>query len=190
MKRLLLFAVVAIAVSLRADENPYRYNVIVKSGEPKLVNAIVYGAGDAVLMNESSPMSGDQPLTFSKASAGVVFTIRVIPVMNGEVTTTFVAQRGNNVLQREEKTIPSGKLVSEDELITLELKEADLNDVLNTFAQVTGRTFTKEPGVTGTITIHAASVSWQVALTRAVAPLGLWPRMMEDGSVVLLRMPK
>ncbi|HEX7828492.1 MAG TPA: hypothetical protein VF787_02490 [Thermoanaerobaculia bacterium] len=190
MKRLLLFAVLAIAVSMQAKETPYSYNVIVKEGRHRIATAIAYGVGEEVVINESAPLSEDQPLTFSKTTNAVTYTVRVIPVIGGEVVTTYVVQLNGDVIYREDATIPSGKLTSDAELISLQLKDADLNDVLETFATMTGRRFTKEPSVNGAVTINASEISWQAALTRAVAPLGLWPRMMEDGSVVLLRMPK
>jgi beta-lactamase regulating signal transducer with metallopeptidase domain len=48
--------------------------------------------------------------------------------------------------------------------ISLNLKDAQLSDVLNSFAQLTGYSITLAPGITGTVTIDVADVPWDQAL--------------------------
>ena len=50
------------------------------------------------------------------------------------------------------------------EPISLNLKDADLKDVLRTFAQLTGLNIAIDPGVTGSVTVDFVDVPWDQAL--------------------------
>ena len=53
---------------------------------------------------------------------------------------------------------------SSAERISLNLKDADLVDVLDTFHQLTGRSLVVYPGVRGTVTVSLRDVPWDQAL--------------------------
>jgi TonB family protein len=72
------------------------------------------------------------------------------------------------------------------EPISLDLKDADLRDVLRTFSQLTGRTITADPSINGKVTMSVTGMPWDEALQRAVAPLGLRAIEKSDGSIEVM----
>jgi type II secretory pathway component HofQ len=195
MRRVLLFAFCGIALFCAQppahaceQKPPYRFNVIIRSGEPMFVNAIVNDDHETALMDANATAASDQTVTFTSKRGGVAFTIVVKPALNGDYLATFDAKCGEAVLQHEEKTVPTGSHpVAAGELVTVNVTDADLADVLRTFETLTGKTITVEPSVHGKVTLHVEDTPWYTALTQAVAPLGLLPKMMADGNIVLLR---
>lgn len=73
------------------------------------------------------------------------------------------------------------------EPITLSIKDADLNDVLSTFAKISGFEILVEPGITGKVTMSVDQVPWDGALVSIVQDQGLeWER---DGDQIIIRRP-
>ncbi|TFG37855.1 MAG: TonB family protein, partial [Candidatus Aminicenantes bacterium] len=71
------------------------------------------------------------------------------------------------------------------EPITLSIKDADLNDVLATFAKISGYEILVEPGITGTVTMNVEQVPWDGALVSIVQNQGLeWER---SGNQIIIR---
>ncbi|HEV7920596.1 MAG TPA: type IV pilus secretin PilQ [Thermoanaerobaculia bacterium] len=62
------------------------------------------------------------------------------------------------------RTLSEGPRVFTGEPISLNLKDADLKDVLRTFAQLTGLNIAVDPGVTGQVTVDFVDVPWDQAL--------------------------
>src|SRR5204863_8245627 len=56
--------------------------------------------------------------------------------------------------------------VEEEEgtLISLDLKDADIKDVLRYFSEISGLNIILDPGVTGTVTVRLIDVPWNKAL--------------------------
>jgi type IV pilus assembly protein PilQ len=59
------------------------------------------------------------------------------------------------------------------EPISLNLKDADLKDVLRTFAQLTGLNMAIDPGITGSVTVDFVDVPWDQALDIILRQNGL-----------------
>jgi TonB family protein len=73
------------------------------------------------------------------------------------------------------------------EPITLSTKDADLNDVLATFAKISGYEILVEPGITGRVTVNVDQVPWDGALVTIVQDQGLkWERI---GNQIIIRRP-
>ena len=71
------------------------------------------------------------------------------------------------------------------EPVTLSLKDADLNDVLSTFAKISGYEILVEPGITGKVTTTVDQVPWDGALVSIVQDQGLeWER---NGNQIIIR---
>jgi len=71
------------------------------------------------------------------------------------------------------------------EPVTLSLKDADLNDVLSTFAKISGSEILVEPGITGKVTMDVDQVPWDGALVSIVQDQGLeWER---NGNQIIVR---
>ncbi|HEX2060677.1 MAG TPA: hypothetical protein VHK90_08045, partial [Thermoanaerobaculia bacterium] len=58
------------------------------------------------------------------------------------------------------------------EPISLNLKQADIRDVMATFAQITGLKIIVEPEVQGTVTMNVTGVPWDKALLDAAIQVG------------------
>jgi type IV pilus assembly protein PilQ len=62
------------------------------------------------------------------------------------------------------RTLSGGQRVYNGEPISLNLKDADLKDVLRTFAQLTGLNIAVDPDVSGSVTVDFVDVPWDQAL--------------------------
>jgi type IV pilus assembly protein PilQ len=62
------------------------------------------------------------------------------------------------------RTLSAGERVYTGEPISLNLKDADLKDVIRTFAELTGLNIAVDPGVTGSVTVDFVDVPWDQAL--------------------------
>jgi type IV pilus assembly protein PilQ len=68
------------------------------------------------------------------------------------------------VLSTAGRTLSAGERVYTGEPISLNLKDADLKDVIRTFAELTGLNIAVDPGVTGSVTVDFVDVPWDQAL--------------------------
>ena len=66
--------------------------------------------------------------------------------------------------------------------ISMDLREADLADVMKTFSKITGLEIAMEPGITGKVTIHLTDVPWDQALEMIVEQNKL--RMKIEGKTI------
>lgn len=82
----------------------------------------------------------------------------------GTITGGFLG--GTRYLSGAEKTYTG-------EPISLNLKDADIKDVLRTFAQLTGLNIAIDPGVTGSVTVDFVDVPWDQALDIILRQNGL-----------------
>ena len=62
------------------------------------------------------------------------------------------------------RTLSGGRRVFNGEPIDLELKDADIKDVLSTFAEITGLNIAIDPGVAGSVNVDFVAVPWDQAL--------------------------
>lgn len=73
----------------------------------------------------------------------------------------------------ERRDIGPGERAYTGEPISLTLKDADIKDVLRTFAQLTGLNIAIDPQVTGTVTVQFENVPWDQALELILRQNGL-----------------
>jgi type IV pilus secretin PilQ/predicted competence protein len=71
------------------------------------------------------------------------------------------------------RTLSASARVFNGEPISLNLKEADLKDVLRTFSDLTGLNMAIDPGVTGSVTVDFTDVPWDQALDLILRQNGL-----------------
>ena len=71
------------------------------------------------------------------------------------------------------RTIGTGQRVFTGDPISLNLKDADIKDVLRTFAQLTGLNIAVDPQVTGSVTVDFVDVPWDQALDLILRQNGL-----------------
>jgi type IV pilus assembly protein PilQ len=81
---------------------------------------------------------------------------------------TETAPRGGQVLSGGQvgsgRTLSPGQKVYSGEPISLNLKDADIKDVIRTFADLTGLNIAVDPQVSGTVTVNFTEVPWDQAL--------------------------
>ncbi len=71
------------------------------------------------------------------------------------------------------------------ESVSLSLEDASLNDVISTFAKISGFEILVEPGITGTVTMTVDQVPWDGALFSIIQDQGLeWER---HGNQIIIR---
>jgi type IV pilus assembly protein PilQ len=84
----------------------------------------------------------------------------------GQVLSTGTATQGGRTLSGSQK-------VFSGEPLSLNLKDADIKDVLRTFAQLTGLNVAVDPDVGGIVTVDFADVPWDQALDIILRQNGL-----------------
>lgn len=72
-----------------------------------------------------------------------------------------------------QQTVGGGKKQYVGEPISLSLKDADVKDVLRSFAKISGLNVVVQPGVRGTVTVELESVPWDQALDQILKINGL-----------------
>jgi type IV pilus assembly protein PilQ len=80
------------------------------------------------------------------------------------------------------RTITSGEKVYTGEPVSLNLKDADLKDVIRTFAALTGLNIAVDPNVSGSVTVDFNDVPWDQALDIILHQNGL--NYVIDGNVM------
>ncbi len=80
------------------------------------------------------------------------------------------------------RTLSGGQKVYSGEPISLNLKDADIKDVLRTFAELTGLNIAIDPEVTGAVTVNFVDVPWDQALELILRQNGLTYAL--DGNVM------
>lgn len=80
------------------------------------------------------------------------------------------------------RTLSGGQRVFTGDPISLNLKDADIKDVLRTFAQLTGLNIAVDPQVSGTVTVDFVDVPWDQALDLILRQNGL--TFILDGNVM------
>ena len=169
----------AAAVSTKADATPQA--TVADAGTTwKMPASASKGAKSVIRAGDQATPPGPAP--------------RPAPARSpAEITTTPVPSTGNtteNVFAAPEPTPASGSTVTggilggtrhlsaaertyTGEPISLNLKDADIKDVLRTFAQLTGLNIAIDPGVTGSVTVDFVDVPWDQALDIILRQNGL-----------------
>jgi len=85
------------------------------------------------------------------------------------------AARGGQTLSgtMPSRTLSPGQRIYTGDPISLNLKDADIKDVLRTFAQLTGLNIAVDPQVSGTVTVDFVDVPWDQALDLILRQNGL-----------------
>ncbi len=87
--------------------------------------------------------------------------------------TPTPAVAGGPIAPGGSRTLSPGEKVYTGEPISLNLKDADIKDVLRTFAQLTGLNIAVDPNVSGSVTVDFVDVPWDQALDIILRQNGL-----------------
>jgi type IV pilus assembly protein PilQ len=130
---------------------------------------------DVPVIAESAAPAWKMP---APASAGAKAVIRAQAVQTpprpsedvfNEAATPAAAQ----AQAQATRTLSGSQRVFTGEPLDLSLKDADIKDVLRTFAQLTGLNIAVDPQVTGTVTVDFVDVPWDQALDLILRQNGL-----------------
>ncbi|HUO86905.1 MAG TPA: secretin and TonB N-terminal domain-containing protein [Thermoanaerobaculia bacterium] len=106
---------------------------------------------------------------------------RPAPASDSEVEAPFP---GPTIVVHAEPAAPAAREPS-GETISLSLREADLVEVLRSFARLGGFNLVVDPRVQGTVTVELRDVRWQLALAVILRTHGLAAEI--DGRIVSIR---
>lgn len=188
-----LFGVTASAPSLAAASMPekapstqYQFDAVVvptgTTGQFVIDVTIFAPGGDRVLSSKITAAAG-KPVRFSTIHDGKTFQVDVTPSTDGSGIATMEVLEGTASVYRtvEPLTVVRHRPVPPNpawppiaaEPVSLNLRDANIHDVLRTFSQMSGWTITASPSLTNRITIAVTDVPWDVALGRVLALDGL-----------------
>jgi len=94
------------------------------------------------------------------------------PTLGGE-DVFDQAQAGRGVPTTGTRQLSAGQRTFSGDPISLSLKDADIKDVLRTFAELTGLNIAVDPQVSGTVTVDFVDVPWDQALDLMLRQNGL-----------------
>jgi type IV pilus assembly protein PilQ len=133
---------------------------------PADATAIIH-AQDAQTPPAPAPRTTTTRRTISGTPPATVQTTPVMPAPNENVFSEPQPARTpalGGTLGGPSRILTPGERVYTGEPISLNLKDADLKDVLRTFAELTGLNIAVDPGVTGSVTVDFVDVPWDQAL--------------------------
>ncbi len=126
--------------------------------------------------------------------AAILFALAAAAAAAG--TSSPVAARSDSPRHPARRPTPVGKALDRagspagrwvGETISLDLKDADLRDVLHAFSQMTGLNIAVDPEVKGSVTVRLHDVPWDQALDLIVRANGFG--YVLEGNVLRVGLP-
>ena len=123
----------------------------------------------------NAPADQTPPLAPRKRTTPTVGSSGTPATTGGTTENVFdeAAQQSTTGVQVGGKTLSANQRVFTGDPISLSLKDADIKDVLRTFAQLTGLNIAIDPQVNGTVTVDFVDVPWDQALDLILRQNGL-----------------
>jgi type IV pilus assembly protein PilQ len=133
-----------------------------KMPEKQAVKGVIRGGQQPAAPKPSTRKITVQP---QPAAAEDVFTDapQALPTLGSNTQTGPLPTLGSTAAAGG-RTLGPGERVYTGEPISLSLKDADLKDVIRTFANLTGLNIAVDPGVNGSVTVDFNDVPWDQAL--------------------------
>lgn len=100
-----------------------------------------------------------------------------------DVPNEPAASESTEPLRPAQTVTRPGAVVQEQPRITVTFQEADIRDVLATFAEFTGRSIVPGSGVSGSVTASIRNQPWDVALQTILSAYGLAAQEMPSGII-------
>jgi type IV pilus assembly protein PilQ len=123
----------------------------------------------------NAPADQTPPAAPRKRTTATVGSSGTPSTTGGTTENVFdeAAQQSTTGVQVGGKTLSANQRVFTGDPISLSLKDADIKDVLRTFAQLTGLNIAIDPQVNGTVTVDFVDVPWDQALDLILRQNGL-----------------
>ncbi|HUP47990.1 MAG TPA: TonB family protein [Thermoanaerobaculia bacterium] len=169
----------SLAAAAAAEEVIRSFDVQLRPGVNGrvLVEVTITGADGQNVMSAKSTVEAGQPVRLSTTHGSRTYEVDVSATAAGGGLAVLEVIEGRKVVYRTSRTLPAQpeprSVASKAPPITLQLKDADVHDVIRTFSQLTGQRITADPSVQGKVTIHAIDTPWDMALMRSLHPIGL-----------------
>lgn len=182
------------AATTQTDESnkPYKLNFVVRPGEQP-DTLVFFGrvvdvkTGRAVTQPTVAFPRG-RSATMRAEVSGREFEIEVRDLQPNVQATMRVTENG---VQQQESTymaVPQNERLSYSPYtgapISLDLKDAEIKNVLNTFSKITGATIEYPPSLEGRVTIHVKNTPWDEAFDLILRDQGLTFEHQGDKIVV------
>ena len=157
-------------------ETNYQLNVDLRPGPDGSVLAeISVFAPDGVRVVDArvrTPVG--TPVDLSTDKEGRTFKVTVTPAADGSGVATLQVSEGSEIIAAWRKVIPAKPQQARSTAppISLNLKDADIHNVLKVFGQLTGRTVEVDPALKGTVTINVKNEPWDEVLLQVLAQVG------------------
>jgi len=183
------FTLLAPAPSFASPgETGYSFDVQLRPGPDGrvLVDVTVISPDGERVMSSKMATHAGQPVHLSTTRGDRTYQVDVMP---GGLATLEVIDRGAVIHRASRMTEAPARGEAEEfsgQPISLNLKDADLRDVMNAFTRISDSRIAIDPGIEGTVTIHVVDMPWDEALLRAIEPLGL-AAIVEDGGIRIMR---
>jgi beta-lactamase regulating signal transducer with metallopeptidase domain len=190
----LALAIIAVVAATAVTAGPVRQNhqqhlyslaFDVTPGERGVTVAarITERSSGKVVATPSMTVSHGQPATASVEHGG--YTIHLLAHTSGKTNAEVLMEvkKDSQSVQRDAYTYKSATYTGEP--ISMNLKDADLRDVLNTLGQLTGLRTDIAPDVEGSVTIDVAEAPWDEVLETLVAQNGLTATV--EGKTITVR---
>ncbi|HEX7707466.1 MAG TPA: TonB family protein [Thermoanaerobaculia bacterium] len=160
-----------------------------------VVKVDVRDAAGKVVMSPTISVLPNQAFEVSTGGQNDASTSRIVArgsvdaALKGEVAVTWefdgavTRTETATIVRRLPMLVPPG---DQGESISIELNEAELSDVLQTFSQLTGKNVTAAPGITGKVSLSVTGLPWKLALARIASQLRLSLESAPDGGLRLI----
>lgn len=186
----LLMAVAAAAVAAVPQANEQAYDLRVKTttaaDSVKYNVYIVENGTSRTIESRGIQARPNEDVTYvsgEKTQAGEVeFRVVARADAKGTGTARLEVRRDGRMVQNSVHEVQPPDPKYSGEPISMDLKNADLRDVLRTFGDITGLKFEVAPGIEATVTIHLTDVPWDQALDIIARQTGT--KIVIDGKTV------
>lgn len=147
---------------------------------------------DAVPAIDPMPQDVVPPAQTTTITTTTTTTPRTVPTTVPENVFTEVPQTAadrqqlgggtTSVAPGGSRTLTAGERTYDGDPISLELNDADIRDVLRTFAQLTGLNIAIDPQVSGRVTVNFQNIPWDQAFEIILKQNGLG--FVQEGNVI------
>jgi type II secretory pathway component HofQ len=157
----------ALCFFLAVAQTPYRATFVAQHTEEGVVFSIkVFDrASSKVILASTLTSIASIPAETEATVDGVLLRVSAVARSDGRAEVTLdVVKNGTTI----EHSLVVGRVIEEGKFtgdpISLNLRNADIKDVLHSFAELTGISMAIDPEVRGTVTIELVDVPWDQAL--------------------------
>ena len=158
---------IALSVFFAVAKAPYRVTFVAQQAEDGVVFSIkvLDRALSKVVLASTLTSIASIPAETEATVGGALLRVRAVARSDGRAEVTLDVVKDGTTIEHSlvvGRVIEPGKFTGDP--ISLNLRNADIKDVLHSFAQLTGVSMAIDPEVRGTVTIELVDVPWDQAL--------------------------